>query len=204
MIHKTDSSGNLGRRERTRDRIAATGIALFKQRGFAATTMDEIASAADVVRATLYNHFPVKEAIVVHWLHEQLTQALGPLMQEAMSRRSFLARVATLLEASATWWEANCLFAAPYIRYRFHEFHQDESDEPTSAMIPAYERLIRLGQESGELSSTVPAERLASYLHSLTLCALINWVTGPKVALAAMFADALDFFMEGARVRQKH
>lgn len=202
MDRKTIPQSNPGKRERTRDRIALVGIHLFQTQGFEATTMEQIASAADVVRGTLYNHFPVKEAIVVHWLHGQLDQALVPLMEEAMRRPTFMARAATLLEASATWWEENRPFATPYVRHRFHEFREDQGDAPTSAMIPAYERLIRDGQTAGELSTAVPAERLASYLHFLTLCALVDWIASPKAPLPAMFADALEFFMEGARTRK--
>lgn len=191
-----------GKRQRTRDRIALAGVALFQEQGFDATTMEQIAVAADVVRGTLYNHFPVKEAIVVHWLHAQLAEALGPLMQEAMARPTFLARAATLLEASAAWWEQHRALAAPYVRHRFQEVREDQGDEPTSAIIPAYEQLIRIGQQSGELSGAVPADRLASYLHFLSLCALLDWVANSKTPLPRRYADALDFFMEGARARR--
>src|SRR5690606_38233713 len=141
MDRKATSQTSPGKRERTRDRIALVAIGLFQTQGFEATTMEQIASAADVVRGTLYNHFPVKDAIVVHWLHGQLDQALGPLMEEAMGRPTFLARAATLLDASTTWWEQNRLLATPYVRHRFHEFREDQGDAPTSAMIPAYEQL---------------------------------------------------------------
>jgi len=200
MQHKAVSTGG-GKRQRTRDRIVDVAITLFRERGFDATTMEQVAAAAEVVRGTLYNHFPVKEAIVVHWLHAQLAQALGPLMDEAMGRPSFRARAATLLDASAKWWEQNRGFAAPYVRHRFQEVREDQGDEPTSDIIPAYARIIRAGQESGELSTTMGADRLAAYLHFLTLCALLDWVANPKKALARRYADALGFFMEGARAR---
>lgn len=202
MDSKTTPRSGSSKRQRTRDRIALAGVALFQKQGFDATTMEQIAAAAEVVRGTLYNHFSVKEAIVVHWLHAQLAEALGPLMQQAMARPTFLARAATLLEASAAWWEQHRVFAAPYVRHRFQEVREDQGDEPTSEMIPAYEQLIRSGQESGELSRAVPAERLASYLHFLSLCALLDWVANPKTPLPRRYADALDFFMEGARTRQ--
>lgn len=201
MDHNTTSLVGKGKRQRTRDRITHTAIGLFQAQGFDATTMEQIATAADVVRGTLYNHFPVKEAIVVHWLHAQLADALGPLMAAAMVRSSFLARVATLLDASADWWEQHRGFAAPYVRHRFQEIREDQGDEPTSDIIPAYARLIREGQISGELSDAIVADRLASYLHFLTLCALLEWVANPQIALAQRYAAALEFFLEGARAR---
>ncbi|MDH5823063.1 TetR/AcrR family transcriptional regulator [Luteimonas sp. RD2P54] len=202
MADKTAAGPRSGKRQRTRDRIALAGVALFREQGFEGTTMEQIAAAADVVRGTLYNHFPVKEAIVVHWLHGQLAEALGPLMEEAMTRPTFLARVATLLDASAGWWEQHRSFAAPYVRHRFQEVREDQGEEPTSEIVPAYEALIHLGQEAGELSTAMPAGRLAAYLHFLSLCALLDWVANPKISLPLRYTDALEFFMEGARARK--
>jgi AcrR family transcriptional regulator len=57
-----------GLRERkklaTRLAIHEAGMRLFGERGFAATTIDQIAEAADVSRATVFGYFPTKEEIV--------------------------------------------------------------------------------------------------------------------------------------------
>jgi AcrR family transcriptional regulator len=57
-----------GLRERkkraTRLAIRDAGMRLFAERGFTATTVDEIAEAADVSRATVFSYFPAKEDIV--------------------------------------------------------------------------------------------------------------------------------------------
>lgn len=48
---------------RNRDRIVETARALFKAKGFADVSMDEVARAAGVGTGTLYRHFPTKEAL---------------------------------------------------------------------------------------------------------------------------------------------
>jgi len=57
-----------GLRERkkraTRMAIRDAGMRLFAEHGFAGTTMDQIAEAADVSRATVFSYFPTKEEIV--------------------------------------------------------------------------------------------------------------------------------------------
>src|SRR5918994_7888549 len=57
-----------GLRERkkhaTRKAIHQAGIRLFAAQGFAATTMDQIAAAADVSRATVFTHYAAKEDVV--------------------------------------------------------------------------------------------------------------------------------------------
>lgn len=47
----------------TRERILDVAEALFAARGFAGTSMREIAGAADLTAASLYNHFEGKEAL---------------------------------------------------------------------------------------------------------------------------------------------
>ena len=58
-----------GLRERkklaTRAAIHDAGMRLFAERGFAATTVDQIAEAADVSRATVFTYFASKEEIVL-------------------------------------------------------------------------------------------------------------------------------------------
>jgi AcrR family transcriptional regulator len=51
------------RRQATRDAIVAAAAMFFGERGFAATSIDEIAAAADVAKGAVYHHFPSKEAL---------------------------------------------------------------------------------------------------------------------------------------------
>ncbi len=115
----------LGRRERkkaaTHRAIADAALDLFSERGYDAVGVREVAEAADVSTATLFKHFPGKEALVfdddvddeaalvaaVHGrpaglgivaaLREHLRAALGPVPGNDPRRRRFLA----LLESSA-------------------------------------------------------------------------------------------------------
>ena len=58
-------SGLRERKKRaTRKAIHDAGLRLFAEHGFAATTMDQIAEAADVSRATVFVYFPTKEDVV--------------------------------------------------------------------------------------------------------------------------------------------
>jgi AcrR family transcriptional regulator len=52
------------KKQATRLAIRDAAMTLFEQQGFAQTTFDRIADAADVSRATVFSYFPTKEEIV--------------------------------------------------------------------------------------------------------------------------------------------
>ena len=51
------------RRAATTEAILKAGRRLFGERGFAATTIDDIADAAQVAKGAVYHHFATKEAV---------------------------------------------------------------------------------------------------------------------------------------------
>jgi AcrR family transcriptional regulator len=59
---------DLGLRERkkrrTRETIARVALDLFEERGYQATTLDDIAEAADVSTRTIFSYYPSKEDIL--------------------------------------------------------------------------------------------------------------------------------------------
>lgn len=71
------------RRQRTRKRISRAAQKIFLERGIVGTTMNDIARAAAVSRATIYLHFNSKDAI----LRDQLEEQDGHLLRLYMGLR---------------------------------------------------------------------------------------------------------------------
>lgn len=87
MQYVQDNSPQQGLRERkraeTHGRIQTTALMLFAERGFEATTLDDIATAANVSRRTLLNYFGSKEEIVLSAKADVITE-----IEAAVARRS--------------------------------------------------------------------------------------------------------------------
>jgi AcrR family transcriptional regulator len=54
------------KKQRTREQIVEAAMGLFAERGYHATTIADIALAADVAPRTFFSYFPSKEAVVFH------------------------------------------------------------------------------------------------------------------------------------------
>ena len=54
------------KKQRTRDAIVREAMTLFHERGFDATTIADIAEAADIAPRTFFAYFETKEAVVFH------------------------------------------------------------------------------------------------------------------------------------------
>jgi AcrR family transcriptional regulator len=69
------------KKEQTRQSIAETAWRLFAERGYDRVSVAEIARAAGVAEATVFNYFPTKEDLFYSRLEafgDQLVEAIGP------------------------------------------------------------------------------------------------------------------------------
>lgn len=64
-------------RESTRDRVLRVAGELFYERGFHAVGIDLIIERAAVAKATLYRHFPTKDALIAAYLDDADTRFWG-------------------------------------------------------------------------------------------------------------------------------
>ncbi|MBI5571138.1 MAG: TetR/AcrR family transcriptional regulator [Desulfomonile tiedjei] len=60
------------RRAETRERLVDCALRLFSERGFTATTIEDITNAADVGKGTFFNYFPSKEHVLASFAQFQM------------------------------------------------------------------------------------------------------------------------------------
>jgi AcrR family transcriptional regulator len=77
------------KKQRTREQIVEAAMALFAERGYHATTIADIATAADVAPRTFFTYFPSKEAVVFHDLDRDLDSLASALRDRLPGETAF-------------------------------------------------------------------------------------------------------------------
>ena len=86
------------KRQQTRERLTRMAMALFRERGFEATTLDDIAAAADISRRSFFHYFASKEDVVFAW-QEEITAALIAAIAERPAAESMLTAAENAISA---------------------------------------------------------------------------------------------------------
>ncbi|MEU5214347.1 TetR family transcriptional regulator [Streptomyces sp. NPDC020742] len=144
------------KKEQTRRRIAATAWRLFAERGFEAVTVNEIAEAAEVAKATLFSYFPTKESLALQGVGDDDLAGIvagrpageSPLAALRAHYRAFaaapmtgadrdlmVARVRVIFDSPALSGAANALLYQQ--RQRLAEVLAAERDEMTAVLMAA-------------------------------------------------------------------
>jgi AcrR family transcriptional regulator len=94
------------KRQQTRERLTRAAMALFLERGFEATTLDDIAAAADVSRRSFFHYFASKEDVVFTW-QEELSAALVAAVAARPATESMLTAAENAISAMVRQVDAN-------------------------------------------------------------------------------------------------
>ncbi|WP_049559556.1 TetR/AcrR family transcriptional regulator [Nonomuraea sp. SBT364] len=187
------------RRAQTQRTIQAHAIRLFGERGYDATTMNDVAEAAGVSPMTVYRHFPTKEDLV-------LVDRIGELIAERVVASStglpLSRRIgAALVDAAAALTgddltadrqfllvRLRLMISTPALRAR----HLDNQYALQQAIVSA------LGDEAADPDTAFRAQAAASACLAALHTALVRWAADegrtdlPRLigqALAAVFGD---------------
>jgi len=114
-------SARLRRMQRGRRELALVALKQYEERGFAQTTVDQIAAAADYAPSTFFRHFGTKENAVFFDIDERMTSYRG-LLADPPAPGERWARVREVLTENAEYWlESDPEFALARTRLCFNE-----------------------------------------------------------------------------------
>ncbi len=168
------------KKDETRERIARVALRLFFERGFAATTVDEISHVADVAKGTFFNYFPRKEAVLAQFAAMELDR-LDAIVDEALAAGGSARECIThVFERSTESYERQ-----PELwRVAFLELLKGPQAELVEAQDRAHasvRRLVDLAQQRGELRGDADADRITELLRGVFQGTTLVWLHGPTL-----------------------
>jgi AcrR family transcriptional regulator len=193
-----------GRRERKkrelRSRIYQKAQELFLTQGFEATTVEQIAAAADIAPATFFNHFQGKHALLGEMTTE-VFQHLQELIEQYLLRPGtaqerilgFADRAAS--DATAARGVARDV-VLELMRTRAHPGTTPPYLERIFAPIA---KTLREGQRKREVRDDLDAGFLAEMVLGALNAPFINWMNDPDYPLEQRLRQAAAFIGEAIR-----
>jgi Transcriptional regulator len=192
----------VSRRERRsaelRERLFRSALALFASKGYAETTVEDITRAADVGKGTFFNYFPSKEHILMAFGEMQLGKLESVIDEAQKSRQPMLEVLRTLVLRMTEEPIRNPSIVRALLLANL------SSVPVRGAMLQIHDRnraligrLIRHGQERGEIRTDLPAEEIAQVWRQTVFGTLMFWSLLGDGTLPARVETAIRMLWDG-------
>ena len=199
------------RREREkamhRREILEAAKRVFAQKGFAATTIDEIAQEAEFSKGAMYVYFDSKEDLFFSLIQEKLDDIEERLREVVESSDDPETKIRDLVETHLTFFEEDKDFfqiiasEQPRLGAETESRLRENMRERCTRGLDLIEKVMQDGVSAGMLKEIAPrllATGLVGIIHAFTA----NWIlTGGEEALTERKPVILELFLDGARVR---
>jgi AcrR family transcriptional regulator len=196
--HVTGPTG-AGRRERkkleTRERILASGVALFAAHGYDSTTMEQIGERADVSRATVFNYFARKEDIVFEWFGRMQAEFAAALAEDDQHEVDSMSRLRHAFRVLTDMYEVDPATGRAMVRAWQRAGGPLVADESGTPQFVA--DAVRVGQRAGDIPRDLDPDRVALILFDAYLGVLYRWVSDEtgQLALGEQLTATLDLIL---------
>lgn len=163
--HSPDAPRRSRRKEARPGELLEAALALFLEKGYAATRVEAVAARAGVSKGTLFLYFPSKEELFKEVVRQNISGSFTSWRQELAQFQGSSA--ALLCRAVEVWWQhAVGTPAGAITRLMWNEaphfpelaaFYRQEVDEPGHAMLQS---ILQRGMDSGEFRQLPLVEAL--------------------------------------------
>lgn len=176
------------RKQQTRERIVDAAIELFIAQGYDATTVDQIAAAADVARGTFFNHFPGKEDVTHAWIDRRRDELRDCIA--AASAPDAVARIVEGLQVATGLYDSDSVARRPMTRIwircggPFGAGHGQTAE--------SIRAVLDEGRQAGQLRKDLDIRAAAFLLQDSFIGALCRWAATDTDSLEQHVRPALD------------
>ena len=166
-----------GKRERNkiqcRERILETSRRMFTSGGYEETTIEEIAEAAEISKATLYNYFPSKEILLVGIADAALEELRNLLETELREETDCLRKLRRILEELML--DAMRYLALTRRVLALNVCPESPLHVTRVELLEILSKLTEQAQKAGQLRRDLPLEELTDSFLQIYLMTAFGW-----------------------------
>jgi TetR/AcrR family transcriptional regulator, cholesterol catabolism regulator len=203
-VHPTEDDAPVGRRERkkleARRHILAAALELFREKGYDAATVEEIAERADVAKGTFFNHFPRKDALLEALAEDvvgELFEDLGPVETwEGSARDQVLRLYLRIGELVARDPELSKIMIIENLRNFWLRTEADCMEKEFQELL---HRVLLRGQGAGELSPEADVAMGARLVEAAYVTTMMEWLreAAPEAQYRQQLTAKFDIVFRG-------
>lgn len=189
------------KKEKTKQKIINGTMKLFKKHGIDGTTMEQIAREADIAKGTLYNYFPVKEAIIDEYIKrsssEKNSERISRLPQIPDTRSRMILSFSELIQGV----QAQKEIFENYLVYQMKNTIslQKEESEKSGIELLATE-IIQLGQRNAEIRKDYSVEVMVDlFVFAFIEVAKHFYMDPEKFNASETIEYCVDLFLNGVK-----
>jgi AcrR family transcriptional regulator len=187
------------RKRATQNRIFAEAMALFAQKGFAATGVSEIAEKAGIGKGTFFNYFPTKQAIFGHIGINNL-EIVSTVVSEGLAGNKPAQEIfAEQLRRVGAWADKNHALMKEAMAAGALLGHTPAKANPTrQRMRELLASVIEHGKARKEFKETVDSRVAALILEGAYFSLVADWLVGkPRGKLGSLLARGFGIVLQG-------
>ncbi|MEV7591475.1 TetR/AcrR family transcriptional regulator [Streptomyces sp. NPDC089922] len=206
---RTGTGTGGGRRQATRQKLYEAAVTLIAEKGFSATTVDEIAERAGVAKGTVYYNFASKNELFEELLRHGvglLTASLRTAAEETEARGgSRVEALDGMIRAGLVFIDRYPAFTQLYVAelWRTNRTWQSTLMVVRQEAVAVVENVLREGVERGELSAEIDVQLTAAALVGMVLVAALDWQSFQRERSLDDVHSALSLLLRG-RVSGSH
>ena len=206
-----ESQAPIGRRERAkqekRKRIVAAARALFAEKGFDATTTQEVAERADVGAGTVFRYAKVKDDLLILVFREEMGEVADTAYETRPSAKPLLAQLLHFFDAMASHHakdEHTARLLLRHLGFAANEACRAEVGELMHGIYSHLADMVSEAQARGELDPRMAPYTLGRNLFSIYYGLMIEWIGGytTRKQYERALKASLSLQLDGARAHQ--
>lgn len=194
------------KKQELRQAILDTAVALFRERGFEETRVQDVTARLRISEGTFFNYYPSKQSVLEAAAAWIIDVAVELAHHDAVAdHRPAIERLEECMRAWATNFAGDREFAtllAQHTQLFLARWSEEQWQER------AYRPLILIleeGQRRGEIRADVPAGQLAELYLATSLTTVSNWLLHPpgRESLDERLLLAWSVFRDGIVLRRR-